>query len=257
MFGFFIKKTFFDMWDNIFRIVLINLGFLLSFAILIYFPLLFKTVPALFYISLFIGISILFIFTGAASKFTREIANYNSPGFHELVRYLKETALSSFIFAVINTILLFLLSIAFPTYGNIRSVVGPIAFSLLFWISIIWIAAFQYYFPVQSQLDTKTNKILKKMFLIFFDNTGFSIGLFIGTIFILIISVFTAFLLPGIGTIILWWNIALKLRLYKYDYLEEHPDADRKNIPWDVLLITDREKVGKRTLKGMIFPWKE
>ncbi|NOY08168.1 MAG: hypothetical protein GXP33_04920 [Spirochaetes bacterium] len=257
MFGFFIKKIFFDMWDNIFRIVLVNLGFLASFAILIYFPLLFKSLPVLFYISLFIGISILFIFAGTASKYTTDIADYKAPGFPDLLRYVKETAKSSFLFAVINTGLIVLLSIAFPTYRNIKSVFGPIAFSLLFWISIIWIIALQYYYPVQSRLDTKTTKILKKMFLIFFDNTGFSIGLFFVSLIILILSIFTAFLLPGIGTIILSWNIALKLRLYKYDYLEEHPDVSRKDIPWDVLLIEDREKVGKRTLKGMIFPWKE
>ena len=49
----------------------------------------------------------------------------------------------------------------------------------------------------------------------------------------------------------------MKLRLYKYDYLEENPDAKRNDIPWDALLIDERERVGKRTLRGMIFPWKE
>jgi hypothetical protein len=43
----------------------------------------------------------------------------------------------------------------------------------------------------------------------------------------------------------------------KYDYLEENPRADRKHIPWETLLREERERVGKRTLKGMIFPWKE
>jgi hypothetical protein len=44
--------------------------------------------------------------------------------------------------------------------------------------------------------------------------------------------------------------------MYKYDYLEKNP-GDRRRIPWDALLVEDRERVGKRTLKGMIFPWKE
>jgi len=95
------------------------------------------------------------------------------------------------------------------------------------------------------------------MFLLLLDNTLFSISLFIGTLIILALSAFTAFLLPGIASILLWLNEALKLRLYKYDYLEEHPDTKKNQIPWDILLIEDREKIGKRTLKGMIFPWKE
>ncbi len=94
------------------------------------------------------------------------------------------------------------------------------------------------------------------MFYILLDNPGFCIGLLIGTLFVFFVSVFTAFLLPGLTTIMLWHNAALKLRLYKYDYLEEHPDG-RRSIPWDALLVEEREKVGKRTLKGMIFPWKE
>jgi hypothetical protein len=123
-------------------------------------------------------------------------------------------------------------------------------------VLIFWILAFQYFFSIQARLDKKFSKILKKMFLLLLDNPLFTIGLLIGTLVTFAVSVFTAFLLPGITSIFLWWNVALKLRLYKYDYLEKNPEA-RRNIPWDALLTEDRERVGKRTLKGMIFPWKE
>jgi len=49
----------------------------------------------------------------------------------------------------------------------------------------------------------------------------------------------------------------VRLRLLKYDWLEAHPDANRKKIPWDELLIEEREKTGTRTLKNLIFPWKD
>ena len=69
--------------------------------------------------------------------------------------------------------------------------------------------------------------------------------------------------------------------MYKYDFLEERQQASadqtsadqegtdegqveqaggkrrRVRIPWDALLAEDREQVGVRTLRGMIFPWKE
>ena len=65
------------------------------------------------------------------------------------------------------------------------------------------------------------------------------------------------FLVPGVATILLFYQVAFKLRLYKYDYLETHPNARPKDIPWADLLYTDRERVGPRSLRGMIFPWKD
>ncbi len=34
MFGFLIKKTFFDMWDNMFRVIILNLAFLIAMALI-------------------------------------------------------------------------------------------------------------------------------------------------------------------------------------------------------------------------------
>ncbi len=245
------------MWDNLFRIVALNLGFLISFALLIYIPLLFQNNLILFYLSIFLSLLIVFIYTGTASAVIKDISDYQNPQFRDILKYLKATLSSSIFFTIINIIFIFLIYIAFPFYSSLKNILGPLAFSLLFWFSVIWILASQYFYPVQSRLDRSTPKILKKMFLLLLDNTFFSIALFIGTLIVLALSAFTAFLLPGIASILLWLNVALKLRLYKYDYLEEHPDTKKNQIPWDVLLIEDREKIGKRTLKGMIFPWKE
>ncbi|UCF98604.1 MAG: hypothetical protein JSV89_03480 [Spirochaetaceae bacterium] len=256
MFGFLIKKSFFDMWDNLIRIVILNLGFILAFALIIYFPLLFRDIPVLFFMALGIGMGILFVYAGVVSNFTARIADYSKPEFKDFLPTLKATYPTSLLFALVNLVLVILFQVAFRVYGGIQSFIGPLASSFLFWVLIFWILAFQYFFSVQARLDRNFRKIIKKMFLLLLDNPLFTVGLFIGTLVTAAVSVFTALLLPGIATIFLWWNVALKLRLYKYDYLEEHPDA-RRNIPWDALLTEDRERVGKRTLKGMIFPWKE
>ncbi len=256
MFGFLIKKTFFDMWDNLIRIVILNLGFILAFAIIIYFPLLFRDVPLLFFTALGIGMGILFVYSGVASNMTSTIADYTKPEFRDFLTALKATYPTSLLFALLNLVLVFIFQKAFEFYGGIQSFIGPLASSFLFWVLIFWILAFQYFFSIQARLDRKFGKVIKKMFLLLLDNPLFTVGLLIGTLITFAISVFTAFLLPGIASIFLWWNVALKLRLYKYDYLEENPE-NRRNIPWDALLTEDRERVGKRTLKGMIFPWKE
>ena len=38
MFGFLVKKTFFDMWDNMFRIIIMNLGYIPIFSLFLLLP---------------------------------------------------------------------------------------------------------------------------------------------------------------------------------------------------------------------------
>ena len=45
--------------------------------------------------------------------------------------------------------------------------------------------------------------------------------------------------------------------LLKYDYLESHPPANKKDIHWSLLLREDLEIIGRRSLKEIIFPWME
>ncbi len=257
MFGFLIKKTFFDMWDNMFRILLLNLGFILVIGILVLDIQLFLSFPALLVGGLLIGGVLAALYTGVASRVCSEIADYKQPGFSDLAGFLKESFGSSLLLLLTLGIYAFAVTEAVPFYGGMKSIVGALAAALLFWVSVGVTLALQFFFPIQSRLDRKFRKIFRKTFLVFFDNPLFSIGLFICAAIVLVISIFTALLLPGISTIFLLWNAAFKLRLYKYDWIEQNPGANRKAVPWDALLVEDRERVGKRTLKGMIFPWKE
>lgn len=257
MFGFLIKKAFFDMWDNMFRILLMNLGYILVFAFFFLLAPLFASVPALFITVIVVGIALFALYTGVVSRMCSEIADYKQPGFSDIVRFLRESYASSLLLALVLAVYVFIVSIAFQFYGGLKSLAGPLAVALLFWVTVGWVFASQYFFPIQSRLDRKFRKIFRKTFLVFFDNPGFSIGLFLCSIIVMAVSLFTALLLPGISSILLLWNAAFKLRLYKYDWLEQNPGSNKKSIPWDALLVEDRERVGKRTLKGMIFPWKE
>jgi uncharacterized membrane protein YesL len=257
MFAFLVKKTFFDMWDNLFRILLMNLGYIAVFALLFLLAPVFSTTPPLFFAVVAVGIALFAVHTGAVSRMCSEIADYRQPGFTEFFRFAKESLPSSLLLALIICLYAAIVSISFPYYGGMKNLVGPLAVAVLFWVTIVLVLAAQYFFPIQSRLDRKFRKISRKTFLLFFDNPGFSIALLFCALLVFLVSVFTALLLPGLATIFLWWNGALKLRLYKYDWLEANPGAKRNKVPWDALLVEDRERVGKRTLKGMIFPWKE
>ena len=55
MFGFLVKKAFFDMWDNMFRIIIMNLGYIAVLAIFFLLAPLFTSVPALFFVTVVVG----------------------------------------------------------------------------------------------------------------------------------------------------------------------------------------------------------
>jgi hypothetical protein len=256
MFGFLVKKAFFDMWDNLFRMLLMNLGYILIFACFVL-TWQFLAATVLFGPLAAVCVAIFCLYTGAVSRMCSEIADYRQPGFADFFRFLKENAPASLLLALVICVYAVVVAISFQYYGSIRNLGGWLARGVLFWITVACLIALQYYFPIQSRLDRKFRKIFRKMFLVFFDNQGLSIGLLLGAVLIFLFTFLTLLLLPGIATILLWWNVAFKLRLYKYDWLEANPGEKPSKVPWDALLVEDRERVGKRTFKGMIFPWKE
>lgn len=258
MFGFTIKKAFFDLWDNLIAVALINLGLIF----LMIFPLV--AAPSVAQSSLvgglllfLAGMVLFFIGLGIASRYAKEIAFYRRPEFASFPTFFRETWKFSAIVGLLATLAGFLLFVAFPVYGSMGNIFGLIGFALIFWLTVVVVLATQYLFPIHTQMENGIKKSISKSFLILFDNTGFTIGVGIVSLIILALSVFTAFLLPGIGGLLLWHQVGFKLRLMKYDYLENNPEASRKQIPWQALLMEERDRVGKRTFKGMIFPWKE
>ncbi|MBN1699537.1 MAG: hypothetical protein JW881_18605 [Spirochaetales bacterium] len=255
-----LKKTFFNFWDNLFHIFFCNVGFILIIILSsgLYFilglvPHMTITIQSILFISL--TIILLFIYSGAVHGVLRDIADYKSPGFRDFFVYLKESVLISLGYALGMIAITVLLVLSILLYSYMDFFFKFSAQIILVFLLITLFTAGQYFFPIFYGLDKRFLKILKKMFIIFFDNVLFSFILLIFTPIIMIISFFTLFIIPGPAFILLLHNVALKLRLYKYDYLEKNPEA--KKIPWEQLLIDDREKVGTRTLKGMIFPWKE
>jgi len=253
---FLIKKTFFDMWDNLLSIFLLNMGFLLVAAGGFY-ALSLMSHPLFFFGTAFLAFLALCLYTGVVAMMTRDIANYQSPEFRNVIPYLKETWKVSTVLALLILAQLLIVEIVMPWYLGLKNLVGLAIGSLLFWFSLTWWLAAQYYFPIRAQIDTEIKNIFRKCFIFFFDNTIFSIGLAIGSVLIALLSSLVMFLLPGVAVVLLWHQSALKLRLYKYTYLETNPQADRKKIPWNDILAEERDRVGTRSLRGMIFPWKE
>jgi hypothetical protein len=257
MIFFLIKKTFFDMWDNLLKIFLINLGFVLIIALFFLLSYFASFNFILFFLIIITGALTGSIYAGAASLFMREISDYKSAGFKDFISYIKQSYAVSIFLCIIIVLFIILTSLAFSYWPTLKNMIGFVIVVILFWFCVAFVLSIQHYFAIYSRMKNGPVKTLRKCFLIFLDNPGFSIAIFIGVVFITLASVFFL-LIPGIGTILLWLNNGFKLRLYKYDYLEVHPELkNKRKIPWKELLANEKENVGKRTLKGLIFPWKD
>jgi hypothetical protein len=257
MIGFLIKKTFFDLWDNMFRVALINLGFIASAAIPVFVPSLLESVPVLGYVALFIGIAWCFVYLAAAALSLKVVSDYGSFGFKDFFANLKIAWPVGLLLGALVFVAVILVTVAIPFYLNIQSLVGLLLAAVIFWTMVVGVLSLQFFFPTRARLDTKLTKVIKKCFLIFFDNPLFCIFSFIYGLVTVVISGFLAFLFPGPAGLLLYLDEALRLRILKYDWLEQNPDANRRKIPWDALLIEDRERTGTRSLKSFIFPWKD
>jgi len=260
MIGFLIKKTFFDLWDNMFRVVLLNLGFIASMAIPIFLPGLIP-IPALTMLLFAAGLLWCFVYLAAAALSVKAISDYGVFGFSDFLANLKEGLKPGLALGIAGFLLYIIAKNAIPFYLRLNSVFGLFLAAVIFWTIVTAVCSLQFFFAIRARLDTKLVKVFKKSFLIFFDNPGFAIYSLLHTIVTLVLSALFALLIPGPAGLLLFLDEALRLRLLKYDWLEANPDETgskkRRQIPWDEILIDEREKTGSRSLKSFIFPWKD
>ena len=257
MIGFFIHKAFFDGWDNLFRIAALNVGFLVVGGIFLLGPDL-AGAPLAFVL---VGFLLTIVATGvwwSATVFAlSKVADYGELGLQDIRKALRDGLIPGLQFSALLAALVIILAVAFPFYLGRGDTLSIAALGIIFWSALGALLVLQYYLPLRARLGGGLRKNLRKSFYFVMDNVLFSIFLLVYNVIALIISMFLAFLLPGPAALALNLNVAVKLRLYKYDWLESNPDNLNRKIPWIELLAEDKERVGKRTLKGMIFPWKD
>jgi len=243
-----------------FRIVLLNMGFLVSLAIPLFLPVIISFPP----LSVFVfvaGILWCFVYLAAAALSVKAVSDYGIFGFSDFWANLKEGWKTGLALGITVFLLYVIARYSIPFYVRMNSLVGVFFAAVIFWSIAAAVCSLQFFFAVRARLDTKLVKVFKKSFRIFFDNPGFAIYSLLHTIVTLILSVIIAMLLPGPAGALLFLDEALRLLLLKYDWLEANPDQTgsnkRRKIPWDEILIDEREKTGTRSFRSFIFPWKD
>lgn len=272
MYGFLLKKNFCDGWDNLFSVVVINVIFTISMVGIILLSSFVTTklgddtTNMAFYLIqtgiMLLGIFIFSIFNFAYGELAAKIANFEGIHILDFFKRIPSVLKDAALFAIFITIIIFLsvYSIYFYIIQQ-QSYMSLFVGALIFWIDIFILLSLQWFAPIRSTFHNPFFKCLKKCFIIFMDNTGFSLFMAFYTLILIALSILPIGFFPSLTGVSIAKHNAFRLRMYKYDYLEEHPELktprERRKIPWEELIYEDREALGPRKLRSFLFPWKE
>lgn len=215
----------------------------------------------LFFVFLFAYSFIASLQAFAFAPFAAKAADFRGWSIKECLKNTASSLKDAALFALIITGIAMVMCVCVPFYFKQKSVLFAAVGVLFVWLCLFALLSLQWFVAITALLPSPFTKRIKKCFLLFFDNTAFSIFLALYSLLLVFLSVVFFGLLPAISGITLAQVNALRLRLYKYDYLDCHPEyaarKERKIIPWQDLLQADKEALGSRTIKSFIFPWKE
>lgn len=263
MWLFYLKKNFCDGWDNMFSLAAVNAVFLAPVAIL--FALLLTSLSSgaelLFFVFLFLFCTV--ICTGGLSfgPCAVKASDFRGYRIRDCLTAIPHHVKDGLCMSAIITAMALIARVCVPFYFMRKSLLGAAVGVIFLWMLLFVILSLQWFVAVSALLPGAFFKRIKKCFILFFDNTAFSIFLALHSLLLCAFSLLFFGLLPSISGVTLAYVNALRLRLYKYDYLDAHPEyaskQDRKIIPWAELLASDKEALGPRSFKSFIFPWKE
>ncbi|MDR2143314.1 MAG: hypothetical protein LBP29_02980 [Treponema sp.] len=257
MLRFLLRKFLYDLWDNLFKVMLLNLVFLciLVLALTVLSFLAFS--PLLSAAAFAVFVFFAFVYVSAAALSVKEASDYRSFGAGDFFRALKSAWRSALVLSGLFFAGFFLVRFTIPFYLALGGLAGAAFAAICFWTAVTLAAAFQFIPAIFSRLEKRPSRAVKKCLIIFFDNIPFS---FFSLFFVIVLSLPVIFF-PAFP--LLYLDEALRLRLLKYDRLPAtgdkaggDPKAGKRKIPWNEILAEEMEKTGKRTWKDFVFPWR-
>ena len=187
MIKFLFRKNFVDGWDNMFLIILCNF-IVIAMCIGGYFAVASVISNVYLAVALFFVITaVIFIPLFSVAEVCQQIACYKSIETKDFFTNISKVWKVAVPFGLFVAFLMILALVAFPFYAQNESLLGMALVSLLFWIYAVIVLSLQWFCPLYVNMHGGFFKTLKKSFLFFFDNSGFSILFFFYTIFLSIV----------------------------------------------------------------------
>lgn len=258
MFVFAVKKTFFDLWDHLFFALAVNLVFTLGTLGLASLSFLFQGLgPAGQFAFAPVPFLVAAVLGGVATFWARDIAFDGSARVADLVGHLSASWRPSLAFGLAWLVLAAGFLFGIPFYSSLNPVVGFVFGVVMAWALFFGAGMSLYYPGLNAQIEPRVRKLFKKTFLVFLANPWTSLWTMVVFLLSVALSVVTLGFFPGILGISLWFQVVFKFVMAKYEWIEANPQEDSKKVPWNIILAADMEKVGPRSFKSLIFPWKE
>ncbi len=258
MIGFLIKKVFFDIWDNLLLLVLMSLGIVVPLGVLYLGSLL---IEVNIYASVAVAAVALLSYSFYQLYLSSVTFGYSrnvKGGFKAVKDAFRFHIGHAFVHFMAVAVVFLIAIVGIPFYFSFGNMLGVVMGMMMFWIALSILLSIQYFFPLCFHMEADGPfKTLKKCFIILADNLGTSLFLALRTLIDLVLTILTAAMIPGFAGISLSRMDTVKLLMLKYDFLEANPDCTKRDINWDDLLYEERQLLGPRSFKGMIFPWKD
>jgi hypothetical protein len=238
------------MWENIGTVILLNAGLLIIFAGMLFILVATADQFLLFIIVAFIGFWILswylkgaaliaVSFSSDSKKCLRDVGSCIAKGF-------SGSAAAGFFFSL--CLMIFLSAV--PFYLSLKTIVSYIPVVLLFCGAVIAFPAVQMLIPLAAVQPGSFKQTFINSFLILFTEPLLVIVVTVNSICIIALSVLTAFLLPGIGMVLLLWEetCLLIIKIYAGELNEEAVSN---------FIIGEEKRLRKNPIKSFLMPWKK
>lgn len=155
-----------------------------------------------------------------------------------------------FFFSLINLVFLIIGGQAVVYYLQYDNFIINAAGLLCCWLILTWLIAGLFFIPLVIKLNKGFKYCIKQSFLLFFNNI-FLVIVFSFIFLILVIT--TPLLILGVGFLFILLNNLTDLLLLKQKFLcSNHKDK----MNWEKLLKAEDLKLGERSFKEIIFPWR-
>lgn len=254
MFRFFLKKSFYDAWDNMFTLVLLNAVFIATVAAGLWLSSL-AAHTALRLACLACTALAVSVWLSVSAFALSRAADFKPVRLGDIRDALAAGWLPGLKFGALLCVFLALAMVSLPFYANAPGFVGLFAAGLSFWLFLCLALVMQYMLPWMAANGGTLRGAAKGAFILFLDSPGFALGLALYGLVCVILSPLVGFLLPGPATAMMASCDAVRLRSFKLRWIAG--SGQSRAVPWKSLLADDVEALGTRGLKELIFPWKK
>ncbi|MBU0926227.1 MAG: hypothetical protein KKA67_00605 [Spirochaetes bacterium] len=254
MLKFFLKKSFYDGWDNMLALACFNAAALALVGLGIWLPSLVDSAAARL-AGLAFTVAAVSVWWSITAHAFWKAADGKTVRLGDVRPAIAAGVVPGLQFGAMAAASIVAASIAFPFYASIGGFVGLFATSVAFWLFLALWLTLQYFLPVSAADGKGFRSALKSSLILFIDAPLFSLALALDCAVCVAVSPLVAFLLPGPAAAALASCEAVRLRRYRLSWLAGS-DGKPGPTPWAGLLADDVEALGSRGLKDLFFPWK-